>query len=165
MRHHLVAVVAALATGSAAYAQEPAPKPDTNAMQPPTNQTEQAPPDMKAPGGQQQLAPTNRMGEAVPPMKSTDTQSADTGTKAGGFIPDASWTGRYVYSSDGKDLGKIVSVRKTGASSDILFDMGGFLGLGATRKHATPDQIQDVQNDRIVLRLSKAEAESLPAEK
>ncbi len=165
MRHLLIAVIAALATGSTAYAQEAAPKPDTNAMQPPTNQTEQATPDMKAPGGQQQLAPTNRVGEAVPPMKSTDPQSADTGTKAGGFIPDASWAGRYVYGSDGKDLGKIVSVKKSGASSDVYFDMGGFLGLGATRKHVTPDQIQDVQNDRIVLRLSKAEAENLPTEK
>lgn len=165
MRPLVLSAAIALMTGSVAYGQEPASKPDTNAMQPPTNRLEQATPDRKAPEGQQQIAPTNRVGEAVPPMKSTDAQSADTGTKAGGFVPDASWAGRYVYSSDGKDLGKIVSVQKTGASSDILFDMGGFLGLGATRKHATPDQVQDVQKDRIVLRLSKAEAENLPAEK
>ncbi len=157
MRHRLIAVVAALATGSAAYAQEPAPKPDTNAMQPPTNQTEQATPDLKAP---KSTAPTEPTGAAVPPMK-----NADTGTKAPTFIPDTNWVGRYVYSSDDKDLGKIVSVKKTGASSDIYFDMGGFLGLGATRKHVAAEQVRDVQNDRIVLRLSKAEAESLPAEK
>jgi hypothetical protein len=41
--------------------------------------------------------------------------------------------------------------------------MGGFLGLGATRKSVTSDQIQDVRNDRVVLRLSEADAQKLPA--
>ncbi len=157
MRHLLIAVIAALATSSIAYAQEPAPKPDTNAIQAPTNQTEQATPDLKAP---KSPAPTSTMGAQVPQMK-----SADTGTKAPTFVPDSNWVGRYVDSSDDKDLGKIVSVKKTGASSDIYFDMGGFLGLGATRKHVAAEQIRDVQNDRIILRLSKAEAENLPAAK
>ena len=66
-------------------------------------------------------------------------KSADTSTKAPRFIPDTDWVGRYVYSSDDKDLGKIVSVKRTGPSSDIYFDMGGFLGLGATRKHVAAE--------------------------
>ncbi len=156
MKNLLIAVTAALASGSLAYAQEPAPKPDTNVIQAPTNQTEQAPPDLKAP---KSTAPTDTMGTVAPPIK-----SADTGTKPPSFIPDTNWVGRYVYSSDDKDLGKIVSVKRTGASSDIYFDMGGFLGLGATRKHVAAEQVQNVQNDRIVLRLSRAEAENLPSE-
>ena len=118
---------------------------------------------MKAPEGQQQAAPTNRVVEAVPPMKSTDPQSVDTGAKPATFVADQTWVGRYLYSSDDKDLGKIAAVKKTGAASDIFFDMGGFLGLGATRKRITSDQVQDVKSDRIVLRLSESDAEKLPA--
>ncbi len=148
MRHALIVAALAFLAGSTAYAQAPAPNPEPNAAQPPANQ------DMKAP---KQTAPADT---TVPPAK-----SADTGTKAPSFIPDENWVGRYVYSSDDKDLGKIVSVKRIGASSDIYFDMGGFLGLGATRRHVAAEQVKDVQNDRIVLRLSKAEAENLPAEK
>ena len=96
-------------------------------------------------------------------MKATDPQSADTGAKPATFVADETWVGRYIYSSDGKDLGKIAAVKKTGTASDIFFDMGGFLGLGATRKHVTSDQVQDVRIDRIVMRLSEADAQKLPA--
>ena len=163
MRHFLIATIAALAAGSAAYAQDPAPKADPNAALPPTNRMDKATPDMKAPQGQQQAAPTNRVGEAVPPMKATDPQSADTGAKPVTFVADETWVGRSLYSSDGKDLGKIAAVKKTGTASDIFFDTGGFLGLGTTRKHLTSDQVQDVRIDRIVLRLSEADAQKLPA--
>ena len=74
------------------------------------------------------------------------------------------WVGRYVYSSDGKDLGKIASVRKTGTSSDIYFDMGGFLGLGATRKQRNVRSGSRCDRTTvIVLRLSEADAQKLPA--
>ena len=163
MRLISAVAIAALAAGTAAYAQDAAPQ--TNpAEQPPTNRMDQAAPTMKAPDGHQQTAPTGRVGEAVPSMKSTDPQSVDTGAKPATFVADEQWVGRYVYSSDGKDLGKIASVNKTGTSSDISFDMGGFLGIGATRKHVTSDQVQDVLSNRIVLRLSEADAKSLPAD-
>jgi hypothetical protein len=124
---------------------------------------DKATPDMKAPEGQQQAAPTNRVGEAVPPMKATDPKATDTGSKTVTLVPDQQWVGRYVYSSDDKELGKIAAVKQNGSSSEIRFDMGGFLGIGATRKSITSDQIQDVKNDRVVLRLSEAEAKKLPA--
>ena len=161
MRRILIATVAACAVSSLAAAQD-APKTAPGAEQPPTATMDKATPDMKAPQGQQQTAPTNRVGEAVPPMKSADPQSADAGATAT-LVPDQQWVGRYVYSSDGKDLGKIASVKKNGTSGEIYFDMGGFLGLGATRKSVTSDQIQDAKNDRIVLKLSEAEAQKLPA--
>jgi opacity protein-like surface antigen len=162
MRHFLIAAVVAIAAGSAAYAQD-IPKADSAA--PATKRMDEATPTMKAPEGAQQLAPTKRVGDAVPPMKSTDPQSADTGTKTGAVVADEQWIGRYVYSSDGKDLGKVASVNKTGKLGEISFDMGGFLGLGATRKSVTSDQIQEVKSDRIVLRLTEAEAKNLPADK
>ena len=163
MRHVLITTIAALAVGSAAYAQDPAPKADPNAALPPTNRMDQATPTMKAPEGQPETAPAGRVGEAVPPMKTTDPQSADTGAKPVTFVADETWVGRSLYSSDGKDLGKIAAVKKTGTASDIFFDTGGFLGLGTTRKHLTSDQVQDVRIDRIVIRLSEADAQKLPA--
>jgi hypothetical protein len=56
----------------------------------------------------------------------------------------------------------------TAATAKTLADMGGFLGLGATRKHLTSDQVQDVQRDRIVVRVSEADAaaeDSSPAQR
>ena len=162
MRHFLIATVAALAAGTIAHAQD-LPKTDSPAEQPPTATIDKLTPTMKAPEGQQQAAPTNRVGEAVPPMKATDPQATDAGAKTGALVPDQNWVGRYVYSSDGKDLGKIASVKTKGTSGEVYFDMGGFLGIGTTRTRVTSDQIQDVQNDRIVLRLTQAEAKNLPA--
>jgi len=147
---------------SLAIAQD-IPKAEPGAEHPPTATMDKATPDMKAPEGQQQAAPTKRIGEAVPPMKSTDPQSVDTGAKPATFVADQTWVGRYLYSSDGKDLGKIAAVKQHGSSSEILFDAGGFLGIGATRKSITSDQIQDVKSDRVVLRLSEADAKKLPA--
>lgn len=162
MRHILIASVAAWAVSSLAIAQD-LPKAEPGAEHPPTATMDKATPDMKAPEGQQQAAPANRVGEAVPPMKSTDPQSVDTGAKPATFVADQTLVGRYLYSSDGKDLGKIAAVNQNGSSSEILFDAGGFLGIGATRKSIPSDQIQDVKNDRVVLRLSEAEAKKLPA--
>jgi hypothetical protein len=162
MRHFLIAAVVAIAAGSAAYAQD-MPKADPDAAAP-TKRMDEAAPTMKAPEGAQQQAPTKQVGEAVPPMKSADPQSADTG-KIVPIVADEQWIGRYVYSSDGKDLGTVASVNKNGNLNQVSFDMGGFLGLGATRKSATSDQIQEVKSDRIVLRLTEAEAKNLPADK
>ncbi len=141
MKLLLLGAALALSASTLAYAQNPAPSSEPSATAP-TNQTAPATPDMKA-----QTAPE----PALPSFANS---------KNPGFVPDQNWVGRYVYSSDNKDLGKIAAVK----TNQVDFDMGGFLGLGATRKHVTTDQIGSVQNDRIILRLSKAEAENLPAE-
>jgi hypothetical protein len=162
MRHFLIATVAALAAGTIARAQD-LPKTDAPAEHPPTATMDKVTPTMKGPEGQQQAAPTNRVGEAVPPMKSTDPQATDAGAKTRALVPDQNWVGRYVYSSDGKDLGKIASVKTNGTSSEVYVDKGGFLGIGATRTRVTSDQVKEVQHDRIVLHLTQAEAKDLPA--
>jgi hypothetical protein len=50
MRRTLIAAIAALAAGTAAYAQDPARQNEPNAEHPPTNRMNQATPTMKAPG-------------------------------------------------------------------------------------------------------------------
>jgi hypothetical protein len=136
MKSLILGAALALVAGSVAYAQDPAPS-----ATPPANQAAPATPDMKA-----QPAPeSNLPSPAV--------------SKHPSFVPDQNWVGRYVYSSDNKDLGKIAAVSTNG----VDFDMGGFLGIGATRKHVAADQVGSVQADRIILRMTKAEAQKLPA--
>ena len=148
MRPLLLGVAAfALTASSIAFAQERTPTPEPNAT-PPANQSAPAIPE----AGQVPIQ-THKMG------------AADSATKTPGLVPDPQWVGRYIYSSDNKDLGKVAAVKTSGGLNEVDFDMGGFLGLGATRKHVTASQIDTVQADRIILRLTKAEAESLPADK
>jgi hypothetical protein len=149
MKSLLLSAALAMMAGSTAYAQNPAPTEPHAAA--PANQAAPATPDLKAPA---QTVPATQM-----------NSTADNAPRPPTFVPDQSWVGRYVYSNDNKDLGKIASVKRTGASSDIYFDMGGFLGLGATRKSVVAEQVRDVQSDRIILSLTKAQAENLPEQK
>jgi len=163
MRRILLATTLVMAATYTVCAQAPAPKPDANATHPPTSRMDEATPTMKAPAGQAEHPPTNRVDEAVPPMKPTDSKSADTGTKSGTFVADDTWIGRSIYSSDGKELGTLALWKKNGPGSDLYIDVGGFLGLGTTRKLIKPEQVQEAKGDRIVLRLTKDEADNLPA--
>ena len=161
MRHILLSAVLALA-GTVAYAQDPAPKPEPGAAHPPTGRVEQTTPTMKTPDGEKMHPPTGRVGDVVPPLKSTDKPSLGVGktTTGAAFTPSEEWIGRSVFSSDGKELGKVASFEKDGA---IFVDIGGFLGLGETRTQIGAEKIQSVTNDRIVLHLSEGEAKNLPA--
>ena len=76
-----------------------------------------------------------------------------------GSKPSDAWIGRAVYSSDGKHLGEVAAI----AGDQVLVDIGGFLGLGERRVSLDDDQIETVSNNRIDLKLTEAEANSLPA--
>jgi hypothetical protein len=156
MRHTLYAALFALAAGTVAYAQDPAPKPEPGAAHPPTGRMEQSTPTMKAPDGQPMHPPTGRVGEAVPPEKSTDQPSKTAGAA---LTPSQEWVDRAVFSSDGKELGKVTAFEQDG----IFVDLGGFLGLGERRTRIGADKIQSVTNDRIQLSLSESDAKNLPA--
>jgi hypothetical protein len=91
--------------------------------------------DVKAPSGQVEI-------------------DVDVGSK-----PSDAWIGRAVYSSDGKHLGEVAAI----AGDQVLIDIGGFLGLGETRVSLDDDQIATVTNNRIDLKITEAEANSLPA--
>ena len=51
-------------------------------------------------------------------------------------LPDSEWTqenleGAKVLGTDNENLGKVSHVHGTGATSEIVVDVGGFLGIGA----------------------------------
>jgi hypothetical protein len=74
------------------------------------------------------------------------------------IAPSDAWIGRAVYSSDGEHLGEVAGI----ADDGTYIDVGGFLGLGETRVLLSNGQIATVQDDRIVLKLTEAEAKTLP---
>jgi sporulation protein YlmC with PRC-barrel domain len=183
MRRVLLSLILAFAASSIASAQEPAAQMDANAPHPPTNSMDEAVPTLKAPdGAQESQAPTNRVGEAVPPMESSealDESVTDKNEMAAESQPqdmktakfsvtseDAdAWLGRPVYSTDGLHLGEIASLQHDpdGTVQQLKADIGGFLGFGETRILITPDQIKEVKDDSLVLTLTQAEAQELPA--
>ena len=73
--------------------------------------------------------------------------------------PTEAWVGRAVYSSDGKNLGEVAAI----ADDSLYVDIGGFLGIGETRVLLDNDKLGAVEPDRIVLKLTEAEAKSLPS--
>ena len=81
--------------------------------------------------------------------------NVDVGSK---MKPSDAWIGRAVYSSDGKKLGEVAGI----ANDEIYADVGGFLGLGATRVALSTDQIAAAKDDRIDIKLTEAEAKALP---
>ena len=162
MRH---VIAAALLFGAA-------PLPAVAQEQPPTEQMDKAVPEMKSDTKEQQ-PPTKSVGEAVPEMKSTDQgKSAETSTQTPGGVPftltedDAkNWIGGDVYSRDGKKVGDIAELKRdpNNQVTELYVDVGGFFGIGSTRALISSDQIQEVKTDSLVLKLSEAEAKTLPA--
>jgi len=73
------------------------------------------------------------------------------------------WVGKTVYSSDNKNLGEVASIERdsSGKVLELHADIGGFLGIGETRRRVLPTQFKLV-NDRVVLSVGSAEAKSLP---
>lgn len=96
------------------------------------------------------------------PGVSVETPAAGVDVNVGAkqaLMPTDAWIGRPVYSSDGKHVGEIAAI----SGDQIYADIGGFLGLGETRVLLGSADIAGVQNDRIDLTLTEAEAQKLPA--
>ena len=74
------------------------------------------------------------------------------------------WMGRPVFSSDDHKIGEIIEIKRgpDNKVTDVFFDAGSFLGVGATRYHITTDQIQEVKPDGLVVNLKETEIEALP---
>ena len=72
------------------------------------------------------------------------------------------WVGKTLYSSDGKNLGDIASIERTGDKvTEVRADIGGFLGFGETRIRLMPNQVK-FAGDSATTTLSQAEAKALP---
>jgi hypothetical protein len=73
------------------------------------------------------------------------------------------WVGKPVYSSDGNKLGEVAAIRR-GLDSKIVelrADIGGFLGLGQHEVSVLAARFY-LQNDRVVLDITAAQAKELP---
>ena len=49
------------------------------------------------------------------------------------------------------------------SGDQVYADIGGFLGIGATTVHLSGDQIANVKDDRIDLKITEDEAKRLPS--
>jgi hypothetical protein len=73
------------------------------------------------------------------------------------------WIDKPVYSSDGSKLGEVAAISRgtDNAVIEMHADIGGFLGIGETRVRLMPAQFK-LQDDRVVLSVTAAEAKDLP---
>ena len=105
---------------------------------------------------------------ATPPAATAPTApSVTTAPKSAGAMMTSqealTWVGKPVYSSDDKNLGKVVLLVRgaDNAVSELDADIGGFLGLGATHVKIMPAQFK-LQGDRVNLTLTAEQAKNLP---
>lgn len=75
------------------------------------------------------------------------------------------WLGRPVFSADNKKIGEVIDVKRGPGNevTDIYFDSGTFLGMGAKRYHITASQIDDMKPNGVVMKLDEAQVKALPA--
>ena len=94
-------------------------------------------------------------GGKVPELHTAQTAMTDQEAKA--------WVGKGVYSSDGDKLGEVAAILRTADNkiTELRADIGGVLGLGQ-REIALPAGRFSLQNDRVVLGLTAAQAKDLP---
>jgi hypothetical protein len=74
-----------------------------------------------------------------------------------------SWIDKRVFSSDGKEVGEVAAFKRSADNTvlEMHADIGGVLGIGETRVALTPSQFK-LQNDRVILNLTEAQAKALP---
>ncbi|HET6321275.1 MAG TPA: hypothetical protein VFF87_04400 [Hyphomicrobium sp.] len=82
----------------------------------------------------------------------------DRGTADRSMMPKPDWVGRPLFSIDGKRLGEVVAV----TDGKVYADIGGFLGLGESRVMLRSTQIGSATEERIVAKVTEAEAKDLP---
>jgi len=82
----------------------------------------------------------------------------DRGTTDRSMMPKPEWVGRPLFSIDGKRLGEVVAV----TDGKVFADIGGFLGIGESRVMLSSAQIGSATEERVVAKLTEAEAKDLP---
>ena len=77
-----------------------------------------------------------------------------------------SWIDKRVFSSDGKELGEVAAFKRAADNTvlEMQADIGGLLGIGETRVTLSPEQFR-LQNGRVILNLTEAQAKALPKAK
>jgi len=82
----------------------------------------------------------------------------DRGTADRSMMPKPEWVGRPLFSIDGARLGEVVGV----TDGKVYADIGGFLGIGESRVMLNSTQIGSATEERVVAKLTEAEAKDLP---
>lgn len=77
----------------------------------------------------------------------------------------SSWLGRPVYSSDNVKIGEIVEINRgpDNRVTDIIFDSGTAMGMGAVRHRALASQFQQVKPDSVTLTVKETEVSTVPS--
>jgi len=83
------------------------------------------------------------------------------GNPVAALLAEREWIGRAVHSSDGRYLGDVAEVNEDNAL-ELYVDIADFLALGERRISLLSDQLEEITRDRIVLRLTEAEARNSP---
>jgi hypothetical protein len=147
-------VIAVMASTSAVIAQD--------AVEPNTQQRmEQQPAPMpEATNPSNTTSPDTATDPAFTPSQTGESAPIVGETAA---VPTDDWLGRDVYSSDGENLGEVAALYREPESqmANIYVDVGGFLGIGSTRKAIPAAQIDNVQEDRITLKMTEGEVNAL----
>lgn len=174
MKRALIVTFLASAVSLGAYAQDTAPEPDPSAANPAEQKMDPATPPTMAPDAATQPAPTDKVGESAPPATDKATEEKQAAPAAqpapGGATTFTAteaeaknWVGKALYSSDNKKIGSIAELKRSGDNvTEIEFDNGGFLGFGATRYSVPASDVQQVQADSLVLKISEADVANLP---
>lgn len=146
--------IAALLAGSAAVAQTTTPPGDIAPN--PASPGATSPSTTATPPAVQPVPPT---GQRLAPSASTQATSAPTMTEA----EAKQWVDKAVYSSDNSNIGSIAAIQRdaSGKVTEMHADIGGFLGIGATRVKLQPSQFK-LSGDRVVLDLTSEQAKQLP---
>jgi len=98
---------------------------------------------------------------ATAPRGLHEATPANTVVAVGTSLAFQHWIGRSVESSDGKDLGQVSGLNEDD-QNEFYVGLGGFLAIGETRVRVSSDEVREVNDDRVVLRLTEAEARNLP---
>lgn len=77
---------------------------------------------------------------------------------------ERNWMGRPIFSRDNQKVGEVIEIKRgpDNRLTDIYFDAGTFLGMGAKRYHVTSNQIDEVKPSGVVMKLSETEVKALP---
>jgi len=104
----------------------------------------------------------------VATLPTTNAEAPAMATRARDFIVTAEeekgWMGRPVFSNDNQKVGEIIDIKRgpDNKVTDIYFDAGTFLGMGAKRYHITADQIEEVKPNGVVVTMKEADIKAMP---